>query len=106
LFKKLTGIQYKTEIVTLSQEQYKILPTIVYRLESFNADTTVDIVVCPDSYMENHANNRFVPRVYLTEPTGAVLGANFMNEYDINFDVDNSKIGFAQSHCLYSADHH
>jgi hypothetical protein len=105
LFKKLTGIQYKTEIITLSQEQYKILPTIIYRLEGFDADSTVNIVVRPDSYMEKHANNRYVPRVYLTESTGAVLGANFMNEYDIIFDVDNSKIGFAQSHCLYSTDH-
>lgn len=102
LFRKITGLQYKTEIMVLSPDEFKLLPVIVYRLESFENGKTVDISVHPSSYMEKHGNNRYVPRIYLTEATGAVLGANFMNDQDIIFDIDNSKIGFAKSNCAYA----
>ena len=32
----------------------------------------------PNAYLEHQGSNRYVPRVYLTEGAGAVLGANFM----------------------------
>lgn len=33
---------------------------------------------------------------------GGVLGANFMRGHDVLFDVENSRIGFAQSNCEYA----
>lgn len=100
LFRKITGLQYKTEMIVLNSDAYGSLPTIIYRLEGIDEGKIVDVYVHPDSYMEKHSNNRYVPRVYLTESTGAVLGANFMNDHDIVFDVDNGQIGFARSQCM------
>jgi hypothetical protein len=32
----------------------------------------------PSAYLEHQGRNRYVPRIYLTEGAGSVLGANFM----------------------------
>ena len=40
--------------------------------------------------------------IYLTEGSGATLGANFMAGHDVFFDiVENDRIGFAVSDCSY-----
>ena len=38
----------------------------------------VVVHVEPSAYLEHQGSNRYVPRVYLTEGSGSVLGANFM----------------------------
>ena len=44
---------------------------------------------------------KFAFRIYLTEGSGAVLGANFMNGYNVIFDKDQRRVGFAKSECKY-----
>lgn len=105
LYKKITGLQYKNEMITLAPEKFASMPIIVYRLEALDAESPpIEVRVPPVSYLEKHTNNRYVPRIYLTEPNGAVLGANFMNGHNIIFDVDNGRIGFARSHCQYEVE--
>ena len=43
-----------------------------------------------------------MPRVYLTEGSGAVLGANFMQDHSVIFDEENRRVGFARADCSYS----
>lgn len=102
-FKAITGLQYKTEAMTMSADQFEKMPSIIYRLESTVAGETIDVEVHPTSYFERHSVGKYIPRVYLTEQTGTVLGANFMNNHNIIFDVDNLRIGFAKSLCRYSS---
>lgn len=53
----------------------------------------------PSSYVEvsgghghGHGTKRYANRIYLTEMSGAVLGANFMNEFNVIFDVDRLQV--------------
>ncbi len=103
MFKSISGQKYKNEPLSLSKEQYAKLPTIVYRIEAMEAGKYVEISVHPSSYVEKQASGKFVPRVYLTEGTGAVLGANFMDRHNVIFDVDNMRVGFVKSDCTYSS---
>lgn len=48
---------------------------------------------------------RYTPRIYLTEGTGAVLGANAINEHNVIFDPDGLRVGFARSLCTYDQEH-
>lgn len=48
---------------------------------------------------------RYTPRIYLTEGTGAVLGANAINEHNVIFDPDGLRVGFARSLCIYDQEH-
>jgi hypothetical protein len=89
------------------------LPIIVFRLAGSTQGTTVDLEVYPSSYMEFHKDGggsaggagRYTPRVYLTEGSGAVLGANSINEHNVIFDPDNLRVGFARSSCRYDKKH-
>ena len=47
------------------------------------------------------AGGKYIPRIYLTETTGAVLGANFMQDHDVFFDAENERLGFARANCAY-----
>jgi len=48
--------------------------------------------------------NTYTSRIYLDrdDALGNVLGANSMMGHDILFDLDNSRIGFAESECDYA----
>lgn len=40
-------------------------------------------------------------RIYFTETSGAVLGANFMSGKNVIFDPQGGRVGFAQSSCRF-----
>jgi hypothetical protein len=104
LYLSITKMEYNNNPIELTVEKFSLLPTIVYRLESVGANgskTFVDIECPPTSYMEAFKGNKYSARIYLTEDSGAVLGANFMNGYNVIFDADNYRIGFAKSNCIY-----
>jgi hypothetical protein len=100
LFSSLTGgIAYENKLIKLTDRKYASLPTIVYRLEGATGGQ-VDIHQPPRSYLERHGDgDSYTPRVYLTEGTGAVLGANFIINYNVVFDIEQMRLGFARSDC-------
>lgn len=123
-YKQITGTEYSNSPVQLTHEQVLALPTILIVVEPFDPDaddmdpeTTVglagktispsspkDIVIAiPAShYMEYvPSSNTYVPRVYLSERSGGVLGANTMMSHDVVFDAEHRRIGFSESDCNY-----
>ncbi len=102
MFRSITGLKYKNEAMSISKQGYNKLPSIIYRLESVSPGQYIEIIVHPNSYMEKQGPDRYIPRVYLTEAVGAVLGANFMDRNNVLFDIDEMRVGFAQSDCIYS----
>jgi hypothetical protein len=53
-------------------------------------------------YMEySPVDETYTPRIYFTESKGSVIGANAMQGHNILFDSQNSRIGFAESTCIY-----
>jgi len=110
LFKQMSGIAYNNNKRDLSTDDYESLPTIIYRLEGSDGKP-IDIESPPSSYAESllktpfsaTTTSKYAFRVYLTEPMGTVLGANFMLGYNVIFDFDARRIGFAKSDCVHSA---
>ena len=101
LFKKLSdGITYSNNNIILNQHQYDSLPIIIYRLEGVDGKH-VHIENHPSSYAESLGNGNYAFRLYLSEVSGAVLGANFMNNHNVIFDIENKRIGFVKSTCNY-----
>ena len=117
---EVTGRKYEHEAWELTEEELLNLPTIVFQLRGVpedNDDPTApglaaeldsnnptDILVAmpPTHYMEYSMEDKtFKSRVYLNEMHGGVLGANFMLGHDILFDMDNNRLGFAESDCNY-----
>jgi hypothetical protein len=106
LFQSISGMQHSNNVVEMSPAQVARLPTIVYRLEGLTEGSTIDIEVPPSSYVEAFKGGRYASRVYLTEASGAVLGANFMNGHNVVFDIEQLRVGFVQSDCVYKAVNH
>jgi hypothetical protein len=109
-FLKLTdgAIAYSNKQISLTDEQIETLPSIFFRFEGVNGEP-VDIEMPASSYTETlpGQGSRAMSkkrnfRIYPTEPRGIVLGANFMNDQNIAFDIQNKRIGFAKSDCEFS----
>ncbi|KAK7242267.1 aspartic-type endopeptidase [Aureococcus anophagefferens] len=88
--------KYANTKIAYTAAQAAKLPTITF---VFEGDVRVDMKA--DAYMEKAAG-KYVPRVYLTEASGAVLGANFMQDHDVFFDAEHRRIGFATANCDYN----
>ncbi len=99
-FKKLTGLVYSTESFGLSDENLKALPEIVIGLVGLNEEI-VEIVMPVNSYVDSLGDGKYSFRIFLSDTTGSVLGANFMTGYNVIFDAENLRLGFARSTCNY-----
>mmetsp|Transcript_14372 Transcript_14372/g.16715 ORF Transcript_14372/g.16715 Transcript_14372/m.16715 type:complete len:540 (-) Transcript_14372:258-1877(-) len=109
-FKEMTGISYSNLPRTMTKEQVMKYPTIIVQLQSDHNDSnddddsTKDVLVSIPAthYMEySPSDNKYTARVYLTENAGGVLGANAMMGHNVLFDVENERIGFAESDCEF-----
>jgi hypothetical protein len=102
LYKKIGGLDHNNNALILTAAQIARLPILIFRLEGLKGQPHIDIQCGPESYLESLSKGKYANRVYTTEPSGLVLGANFMNNHDVVFDPDNLRIGFAESECKES----
>ena len=89
-WREITGLDYANTRFELTPAQVATLPTITFVF----ADGVASVDVKPEAFME-HVSSKFVPRIYVTEAGGSVLGANFMQDHDVLFDSHNNRLGFA-----------
>jgi hypothetical protein len=69
-------------------------------------DHPLDVLLAipPEHYFEyDPENDGYFARFYDDEGFGGVFGANAMMGHDVFFDVENHRIGWAESSCDYSA---
>ena len=124
-FKAMTGMSYSNRRMTLTKEQVLELPTILIQMTPHDLqayDTSMDansvvglagkglspeypqdiiIAIPPTHYMEYTDGKSYTPRVYFSESSGGVLGANAMMNHDVSFDWENRRVGFSESTCDY-----
>lgn len=100
LFKSISGVGYSNGNVQLSQDQLRKLPDIVFIMEGVDG-SDMTVVMPWSSYVDSVGGGKYAFRVYLTESSGAVLGANFMNGNNVIFDSEGKRIGFSPSVCKY-----
>jgi hypothetical protein len=124
----LTGKAYSHNPVDLTEEELNALPTILIQIagdEAYNQglfknqdpakvpglakavdpDHPYDIIwaVPPSHYMEwDTKQNKYIARFYVDESSGSVLGGNAMMGHDVYFNIDEQRIGLAESDCDYT----
>ena len=125
-YKAMTGKDYSHTAVKLTHEELEAMPTILFQLVteedannhldndadqvvglagSLDPDHPRDVIVAvpPSHYMEyDEEDGKYTSRFYVTESGGSVLGANAIMGHDVLFDIDNDRIGWAESHCDYT----
>lgn len=126
VYQQLSGRAYSHSGVSLTEDELKALPTILIQLagdEAMNKglfptnakdisglagdvdpDHPYDILLAipPTHYMEyDDKAKKYVARFYADEGGGSVLGANAMMGHDVYFDLDDKRIGWAESDCDY-----
>jgi len=125
VFKKLAGRAHSNKAMKLSDDEFRSLPTILFQLYSDDGTNShisdmfhtaglagaldqehksdVILAIPASHYMERNADkNSYTSRFYPTERSGSVFGANAMMGHDILFDIDNNRIGWAESACNYT----
>lgn len=126
MWEQMTGFSYRHEFEDLTEEQISKLPTIIFQLSGLEASrrtsedmlpgysSTLDkenpfdvlLIVPPHHYIEySQKTQKYVSRIVLTSsPTGNdnILGSNILQGYNILFDMENFRIGWALSSCDYS----
>jgi len=125
-FKEFVGKSYNHNPLSLTDEELNNLPTILFQIsgdETMNGSMFPDpsiavglaaaldpsnpydviLALPPSHYMEyDEKEEKYIARFYTDEGGGSVLGANTMMGHDVFFDIDNSRIGFAESNCDYT----
>eukprot|EP00979_Chaetoceros_neogracilis_P013540 scaffold3896_cov235-Chaetoceros_neogracile.AAC.5 len=103
LFKKFTGMEFPTSPVHLSPEEMKRWPTFIFKMQG-GTEAEDMLVSFPSSHymLYDFINDLYVPRLQMRNTyKGSILGSNFMRSHNVLFDIDNGRIGFADSNCDY-----
>lgn len=101
-FQKVTGIAYSADTIQLTDAQVAKIPNIIFTFESFGDDNSTFSVMMPwTNYIDAVGGGKYTFRVYLSEQSNFILGANFMNGLNVIFDADGGRVGFAKSNCRY-----
>ncbi len=100
LFKEITGVVFSSKNTKLTAMDLAKMPDIVFVLQGVDGKA-FDVVMPWNNYVDKVGTDLYAFRVYLTEGSGAVLGANFMDGYNVIFDKSNKRVGFAKSDCVY-----
>ena len=129
IWKQIMGKEYSQTPLSITAEQVNEFPTILLQIkgdETLNQEiidsaggrkitglasdvdqeNPLDVIVAvpPSHYFEYDKDKKvYVARFYLDEGSGSVLGANTMMGHDVFFDVENYRIGWAESTCDYEA---
>ena len=124
-FEELLGEPFREEIENLGEENPLIdYPSVLIQIRgasnvdlddieqdgvrheglagALDPDSPDDVILelPPTSYIDyNKRKNKFTNRLHMVESGMGILGANAMFGYDILFDVEGGRIGFASSDC-------
>jgi hypothetical protein len=112
VWRKFTHSRHSNKIQSYTFEQFQKLPNVTIELSS-----GYKWEIQPHAYMDEvrletdtHVLDtrtgsgwngilKFVSRIYVEEPEGAVLGSNAMVDHDILFDVEHKMVGIAKASC-------
>lgn len=123
-YEQLTGQKFHNNDVKLTEEELLAMPTILFQLESsqeanpdLDAHSTAglagnidpnnpfDVILAlpPSHYMEYDINKKtYAARFFMRDNRGSVIGANTMMGHNVLFDIDNDRLGWAESSCDYT----
>ncbi len=101
LWKAEVYLDYDTShTLILSDEKVATLPSITITIKGENGDD-INIEMAPDSYLGKVQGGYSMGIFFSDTYQSSILGANFLLNYDVFFDVQNSRIGFAAANCRF-----
>jgi hypothetical protein len=103
IFKDLTGFTYTNDEVPLNAAKLAKIPDVVFQIKDVD-DKIFEVTMAWSALADGPLKNGgYAMRIYFQDDDGAVLGANFMSNHNVIFDVDGERVGFAQSDCDYQS---
>jgi len=85
LFKDISGVKFSSGNVALSSSELARMPNVLFTFEG--TDGKPFTILMPwTNYVDSVGGGKYAFRIYLTEGSGIVLGANFMTGMDVVFD--------------------
>ena len=90
--------------VYLTPQDLAAFPYIHVRVRAEDGAGEMVISIAPISYMEKTYYSctgrcEYLPRIFLDEPRGGVLGGPLFAGHDVQFDVDDRRLGVARATC-------
>ncbi|KAG7390510.1 hypothetical protein PHYPSEUDO_007736 [Phytophthora pseudosyringae] len=101
-FRDAAGRDYSQKRMKLSDDELAALPTISIILSGMKGDGTDDVQLdIPASrYLTpSDTGGSYYGNFHFSERSGGVLGASSMVGFDVIFDTENKRVGFAESDC-------
>ncbi|KAL3674595.1 hypothetical protein V7S43_000539 [Phytophthora oleae] len=101
-FRDAAGQEYSEKRMKLTDDELAALPTISIILSGMKGDGTDDVQLdIPGSQYLTPSDNdgTYYGNFHFSERSGGVLGASTMVGFDVIFDMENQRVGFAESDC-------
>ncbi|KAE9031526.1 hypothetical protein PR001_g6251 [Phytophthora rubi] len=101
-FSEAAGRDYNENRMKLTSEELAALPVISIILSGMKGDGTDDVQldVPASKYLTpSDDGGSYSGNFHFSERSGGVLGASTMVGFDVIFDVENKRVGFAESNC-------
>lgn len=101
-FQNAAGREYSEKRMDLTADELAALPTISIILSGMKGDGTDDIQldIPASSYLTpSDKVGSYNGNFHFSERSGGVLGASTMIGFDVIFDTENKRVGFAESDC-------
>ncbi|KAG9398254.1 hypothetical protein AC1031_014848 [Aphanomyces cochlioides] len=100
LFLKVAGHQYiEDESFELSLAEQHKLPVVQIVLRGSSAGSSVVLTIPPTQYYTTTAEGTLINNIHFSQGSGGVIGASTMMNFNVIFDVDKRRVGFAPSQC-------
>eukprot|EP00644_Phytophthora_capsici_P018509 jgi/Phyca11/130730/e_gw1.97.52.1 len=102
-FRDAAGQEYSEKRMKLTDDELAALPTISIILSGMKGDGTDDVQLnIPGSRYLTPSDNAgiYYGNFHFSERSGGVLGASTMIGFDVIFDMENHRVGFAESDCV------
>ncbi|CEG49198.1 Aspartyl protease [Plasmopara halstedii] len=101
-FEIIAGREYSNKDMKLSLDELAALPVISIILSGMQGDGTDDVQLdVPAARYLTPSNKKgsYYGNIHFSERSGGVIGASVMVGFDVIFDTDKKRIGFAESNC-------
>ncbi|ETV74515.1 hypothetical protein H257_11039 [Aphanomyces astaci] len=94
------GHSYREDdAVLLSPSDQRKLPNIQFVLRGTTPGSSVVLSIPPLQYYTANADGSVANNIHFTQSSGGVLGASTMANFDVIFDMDQHRVGFAPARC-------
>jgi hypothetical protein len=99
-FKQASGVDFVGgKAYSLTAAQAAALPSIFFDLSGGDDQGGATVEMPPSHYLDEVRAGTYRMRLYATESSGAILGANAMRDHDVIFDEENNRMGWVEADC-------